>query len=1257
VASSRSRTLNFVLAAEAKQVTSAFSKVEKGGDRLAKHTEQTHGRMSRSYAGSAKSALKWGAATIGAYAAISKAHDAIHATEDLAKSTQALHRNLGLTVEEASRWGAVAKARDIDTKSLNLSFTTLSKTVEAALQGDEKRIALFKELGLTQEDLKAGTHDFSGLVTKLADGFGNLAGGTQRQAAAQQLLGRGYQSVLPLFAEGSKSLQEQLKWADQYGVTLTTKTIGPLNELIKSQREMKEAQLGLSVQFTKVSAPAMLELEGAALRVLKVMNDPHLTGEQKWEKIGNIVGPIADKIGDGVTAAIPKIAEGVGEHAPQVAVAFGKGFLAANIWGKLAIGGWLLHKFGGIGAFTALGRRGGAAMGVGLAEGAAAGSAAGGAGASAVGRGGRLGRLPTTAVGPQFRGGRGLTLAPLGPGLGARGAAGVTRAEQGFGRLGTVGQLSIVVTGTAAVQFAGAKGAQALGHTFGLPGKIAGSLLPGGPIGIAKDSGALDTIKGNAKDLNNWIIRTKASAAALNKELATGAHGFGSKGAFSKEQIAGAQATSHAVRTLADNFGFLKNKSALDLRTLNRVVTQNMAAIAVEMKTNPAQGARDATKSFRLAVNNVKALMHDGTISTKKGMREMARLMKSYAAQGSAEAEAGLQTFVPAIKAAMKRGDIATDKGMKLIRDGFAQTARRFGLSPGAAIELANAQTAQSTGVGIHGNKAVGGIANPGSGSRDDHILLDPRGKPVAALSGTEGIVNTPQMAEVNRWGAIAHALGASRWGSLSQLWRSGMTHHAQGGRVGRQVLTGADSPLRRVDQRALDVARKGANSQLGKIDAAQVAADVLGAISGPKGTASFDGVPVAKWIIPELRWARDHGWGGRVTSGWRDPRQIVHGLFATAPQGQSEHQGTQYPHGAVDLSDYASFASIIRGYHGARRLIQLGIDPLHFSGTGHARGGLLSPGQMASLAYKHGVHPAAKAIRMGAIAMRESHGKRTAHNYDPSRDDSKGLWQINVLPNANPRFKSWNLYDPDVNAKAMSILWHASGEGPWGGYPESSFSGWIDDARRGFRRRGGAAGGSRSSSLGTKGTSGSEGPVRHVGQSRPPLDNAFGAAGTKTTPYYPGGMAGFNPYIDRPEAPTAEDYLASAAAQAALTPDTADDIAAAQAAVTYGTSAYQQAIASGDPRKITQAATNLKGWQDALKGLQEAVEANTDQLASAMKDLAAELKRQNDQHDAVQAIGEKTALDMLTGLISGRISARVNARQQARTYGSVARA
>jgi hypothetical protein len=69
--------------------------------------------------------------------------------------------------------------------------------------------------------------------------------------------------------------------------------------------------------------------------------------------------------------------------------------------------------------------------------------------------------------------------------------------------------------------------------------------------------------------------------------------------------------------------------------------------------------------------------------------------------------------------------------------------------------------------------------------------------------------------------------------------------------------------------------------------------------------------------------------------------------------------------------------------------------------------------------------------VNMVAIAGRESGYNPTAHNPVPP-DDSWGLWQINVRPEANPRFKSWKLTDPYVNARAARILFKGAGLSPW---------------------------------------------------------------------------------------------------------------------------------------------------------------------------------------------------------------------------------
>jgi hypothetical protein len=81
--------------------------------------------------------------------------------------------------------------------------------------------------------------------------------------------------------------------------------------------------------------------------------------------------------------------------------------------------------------------------------------------------------------------------------------------------------------------------------------------------------------------------------------------------------------------------------------------------------------------------------------------------------------------------------------------------------------------------------KAIGGIANPAGGARDDHILIDPSGRPVAAMAGTEGIINRPQMGLVDTALAIANAAtGGALPGSLGELWGMGLRHYQGGGAI-----------------------------------------------------------------------------------------------------------------------------------------------------------------------------------------------------------------------------------------------------------------------------------------------------------------------------------------------------------------------------------------------------------------------------------------------------------------------------------------
>lgn len=113
-----------------------------------------------------------------------------------------------------------------------------------------------------------------------------------------------------------------------------------------------------------------------------------------------------------------------------------------------------------------------------------------------------------------------------------------------------------------------------------------------------------------------------------------------------------------------------------------------------------------------------------------------------------------------------------------------------------------------------------------------------------------------------------------------------------------------------------------------------------------------FDGHAVAPWIIPSLKWAREHGWKGTVTSGYRscEHQKEVAAQFAKEkgvtvaqmyPNGPcaSNHVGLKHPRGAVDVSNAAQLNDVLRNNPHTPGLTWGGPvinDQVHFSATGH---------------------------------------------------------------------------------------------------------------------------------------------------------------------------------------------------------------------------------------------------------------------------------------------------------------------------------
>ncbi len=81
------------------------------------------------------------------------------------------------------------------------------------------------------------------------------------------------------------------------------------------------------------------------------------------------------------------------------------------------------------------------------------------------------------------------------------------------------------------------------------------------------------------------------------------------------------------------------------------------------------------------------------------------------------------------------------------------------------------------------------------------------------------------------------------------------------------------------------------------------------------------------------------------------------------------------------------------------------------------------------------------------AVCMAESGGIPSRHcdSCVPGvTEDSRGLWQVNVAPNANPQFASWDLFDPATNARAALQIWQSQGWRAWSTFKAGTYEQFL---------------------------------------------------------------------------------------------------------------------------------------------------------------------------------------------------------------------
>jgi hypothetical protein len=1027
---------------------SGFQKATKETDRFGKASN----RSARATAGLG-SALRGAALAAGgaaaAYISIAQAKQAITTTQELALATSGLNRNLGLATTEASKWAAVTRARGIDSKTLTMSFTALSRAIDGTRTGTESALRPFQALGISQKELTATGGNFQKQILLVADALGDAEGSSTRQASAAKLLGRGYRDLLPLFTEGSKGLQEQLKWADEFGATMGKGTVDAMMNFTTAQRRGRVAIMGLQIAFARFATPAITEAIEGLGQFAAVLNDPSLTKAQKLDRLRQEFERLRDRVISIIGDLVPIVAQSAGEIGVALAQGIAKGFLETGILGKVAISAFFIRAMGGPRAIITAGAAAGALFAKGQA--AAMTNVYAYKNARAAGFGAMA---SSAALGTSIAGGLGKSLARAIPPVMAALAIGDI--------------LLTAIAGDmkgAAVKGGGALIGGALGAVFGPAGIAIGAGLGAIGAGMIQDivGGAEREAPKMRERITASIGRLTAAAGreqAAYRQLAS-ASGFladsrkrqknatdrvrdaerklararAQFGPSSEEAISAARRLANARRRVANETERVKTAE----RTYGALRKATKNDLRASVKDQKLELFTLRSKQRRLAglVNDGKANLEQNreyiriTKAVNKGQRN---LNLSYLEAGqkvgpkfanSLQRISGRTLSLKRDVAKLRSGIVLNSKGMS---EAYVRALDRMLKKTGTSITILKSDAPNEV---IGGNRRGGSIT--GSTGRSVMAAVSPgemityRGREVMVPGKPEPrdsvLMNLPVGSKVfTADGQARLAMGASE----SQALRDQAPHFAAGGIVRPQMVGGIPGQ-RRVANRGFGVVHKEA--------LAYIRRNSLVDLAGAERLAAKFGL--------------------RVSSGYRPGDDGFHGV----------NRARDF---AGDASDMYRFAKYV-GTRFESKLLELIYSPLGWSIDNYRRvppyavadhydhvhlamrkGGRVTSNSPLKKKKRWGpnqLHTLAAAVGMpnpglmAQIAQGESGGRANLNNAGLNSDGSVdyGLWQINSI-HGKPVS---GMLNPIQNALYAKEILASQGLGAWVAYSNGRYSGF----------------------------------------------------------------------------------------------------------------------------------------------------------------------------------------------------------------------
>lgn len=168
---------------------------------------------------------------------------------DSADRLDELSEKTGIAVEDLDALGWAAEMNGSSLDQISGALGKLANKMGDASSGSKESIALFRQFGISQKELKSGSISTTEALGRIADKFANMPDNFKKTAAAQALFGKSAADIVPLLNQGGDAIRDARAELEGYGALFTggiSKAAGEFNDNMARLKRVASA-LGLSI--------------------------------------------------------------------------------------------------------------------------------------------------------------------------------------------------------------------------------------------------------------------------------------------------------------------------------------------------------------------------------------------------------------------------------------------------------------------------------------------------------------------------------------------------------------------------------------------------------------------------------------------------------------------------------------------------------------------------------------------------------------------------------------------------------------------------------------------------------------------------------------------------------------------------------------------------------------------------------------------------------------------------------------------------